>query len=184
MIYFRTSLFLIYINHLSTDIIFTVKLFADDTALFSIIHDAKTTTYELNKDFKKIAEYAHQWKMSFNPDVNKKTQEVIFSRKMTLSQIFFSNVPVFRASFQKHLGIYLDENAIFNHHIKQKMAKAIKEIGVIKRLNRMLPRHSLLTTYRSFVRLHLDYGDMLYDQSNNKSLCQKIETVQSTVHLK
>ena len=63
------------------------------------------------------------------------------------------------------------------------MAKALKKIGVIKRLNRMLPRHSLLTIYRSFVRPHLDYGDMLYDQSNNKSLCQKIETIQSMVHL-
>ena len=64
------------------------------------------------------------------------------------------------------------------------MAKALKKIGVIKRLNRMLPRHSLLTIYRSFVRPHLDYGDMLYDQSNSKSLCQKIETIQSMVHLK
>ena len=41
----------------------------------------------------------------------------------------------------------------------------------------MLPRHSLLTIYKSFVRPHLDYGDILYDQPNN-SLCQKIETIQ------
>ena len=42
----------------------------------------------------------------------------------------------------------------------------------------MLPRHSLLTIYKSFVRLHLDYGDILYDQPNSRSLCHKIETVQ------
>ena len=42
--------FLIYINDLSVDITSTVKLFADDTSLFSIIHDAKTAAYELNKD--------------------------------------------------------------------------------------------------------------------------------------
>ena len=58
------------------------------------------------------------------------------------------------------------------------MTKAMKGIGVIKRLSKMLPRHSLLTIYKSFVRPHLDYGDILYDQPNNKSLCQKIETVQ------
>ena len=39
--------FLIYINDLSIDIISIVKLFADDTSLFSIIHDATTTAYEL-----------------------------------------------------------------------------------------------------------------------------------------
>ena len=44
--------FLIYINDLSIDIISTVKLFADDTSLFSISHDAKTTAYE----FKRFAE--------------------------------------------------------------------------------------------------------------------------------
>ena len=35
--------FLIYINDPSVDIKSTVKLFPDDTSLFSIIHDAKTT---------------------------------------------------------------------------------------------------------------------------------------------
>ena len=54
--------FLIYHNDLSIDIMFTVKLFAGDTSLFSIIHDAETT-YELNKDLQKIGEWVHQWKM-------------------------------------------------------------------------------------------------------------------------
>ena len=65
---------------ISIDIIATVKLFADDISPFSIIHDAKTTAYELNKDLQKTAEWAHQWKMSFNPDLNKQTKEFIFSR--------------------------------------------------------------------------------------------------------
>ena len=34
-----------------------------------------------NSDFKKIPEWAYQWKMSFNPDFPKQVQEVIFSRK-------------------------------------------------------------------------------------------------------
>ena len=47
---------LTYINDLSINITLTVKLFADATSLFCIIHDAKTTSYELNKDLQKIAE--------------------------------------------------------------------------------------------------------------------------------
>ena len=75
--------FLVYINDLSIDIISTVKLFTDDTSPFSITNDTMTTTYELNKDLQKAAEWAYQWKMSFNPDLNKQAQDVIFSRKMT-----------------------------------------------------------------------------------------------------
>ena len=161
-------------------------MFADDTSPFSIIHDAKTTAYELNKDLKKIVEWAHHWKVSFNLDLNKQAQEVIFSRKMPKSshlQISFNNVPVSRASFQKHLEFFLDEKLNFNHHIKEEMTKAMKEIGVIKRLSKMLPRHSFLTIHKSFVWPHLEYGNILFDQPNNESLCQKIETIQCNVGL-
>ena len=63
------------------------------------------------------------------------------------------------------------------------MTKAKKGISAIKRLSKMLPRHSLLTIYKLFVQPHLDYGDILYDQPNNKSLCQKIETIQCNTAL-
>ena len=45
-------------------------------------------------------------------------------------------------------------------------------------MNLLLPRSSLLTIYKSFVRPHLDYGDVIYDQPNNPRLSDKIESVQ------
>ena len=45
-------------------------------------------------------------------------------------------------------------------------------------MNLLLPRSSLLTIYESFVRPHLDQGDLAYDQPNNSRLSDKIETVQ------
>ena len=47
-----------------------------------------------------------------------------------------------------------------------------------RKLRHILPRHSLITIYKSFVRPHLDYGDIIYDQPNNESFCNKIERVQ------
>ena len=83
-----------------------------------------------------------------------------------------------RSSSQKHLGIHLDEKLNFIYHIKEKIPKANKGIGVIKKLNNTLPRKALLTLYKPFVRSHLDYGDIIYDQPNNESFCNKLETVQ------
>ena len=37
---------------------------------------------------------------------------------------------------------------------------------------------SLLITYKSFIRPHLDYSDIVYDQPNNSSLSEKIESLQ------
>ena len=72
--------FLIYMNNLSNDTVSTVKLFADDRSLFSIVYDAMTSAYKLNKHLQKNSEQAYQWKMLFNPDLNKQAQEVIFSK--------------------------------------------------------------------------------------------------------
>ena len=36
----------------------------------------------------------------------------------------------------------------------------------------------MIAEYKSFVRPHLDYGDIIYDQSNNVSLSDKTESVQ------
>ena len=46
------------------------------------------------------------------------------------------------------------------------------------KMNLSLPCSSLLTVYKSFIRPHLDYEDMIYDQPNLSSLANKIESVQ------
>ena len=67
-------LFLIYNNDLAHGLTSNTKLFADDTSLFSVIHDSVITTSELNSDIFRIKQWAFQWKMGFNPDPNKQAQ--------------------------------------------------------------------------------------------------------------
>ena len=45
-------------------------------------------------------------------------------------------------------------------------------------MSRVLPRITLLSVYKAFIRLHLDYTDVVYDQPNNESFCNKIESIQ------
>ena len=51
-------------------------------------------------------------------------------------------------------------------------------IDLIRRLSINLPRNALLTIDKSFVRPHLDYGDILYDKPNNENFQNKLEKVQ------
>ena len=60
---------------------------------------------------------------------------------------------------------------------KKKIGKASKRIGVIKKLFKSLPRNALLIVDKSFVRPHLDYGDIVYDRPNNESFISKLEQV-------
>ena len=75
-------MFLIYISDLADNLSSNVKLFADDTYLFSVVHDVNASTRELNDDPKKINNWAFKWKISFNPDPSKQVQEVTFVRKI------------------------------------------------------------------------------------------------------
>ena len=142
------------------------QLFADDTSIFSIVHDTDLSSKQLNDDLKNVSDWAYQWKMSFNPDLSKQAQEVIFSRKASRVDhpvVSFNNSPIARTPCQKHLGLYLDKKLNFSHHIKEKVSKACKSICVIRKFHYILPRHSLLTIYKSFIMSNLDYGDIIYD---------------------
>ena len=145
------------------------------------MNDPKISANELNKELELISEWAYKWKMSFNPDKNKQAQEVVFSQKQSKpkhSQLLFNKTPVAYSSSQKHLGIISNEKLSLTNHVKVKIQKAGIGINVIKSLNNILPILALITIYKSIIRPHLDYGDVLYDQPNNKSLCETIESVQ------
>ena len=89
----RPLFFLIYINDLGSNLSSTVKLFADDTSVFFIVHDIDLSSKQLNDDLKKVSDWAYQWKMSFNADLSKQAQEVIFSRKASrVDQLLVRNI--------------------------------------------------------------------------------------------
>ena len=174
-------LFLIYINDLPDGLSSNAKLFADDTSLFSVVHDINTSTIELNSDLKKINDWAFQWKMTFNPDRSKQAQEIIFSRKLkkaTHPPLLFSNNNVSQVNSQTHLGAILDVKLTFEEHLKNVFNKINKTIGLLKKFSNLLPRQDLVTIYKAFIRPHLDYGDVLYEKAFNKSFQAKMESIQ------
>ena len=130
-------LFLVYINNLPNELKSSVKLFADDTSLFTIVKDKTESANTLNNDLLLISEWVYNWKMLFNPDPSKPAQEVLFSRKNKTQihlTISFINTQVARASHHKRLGILLYEKLNYNQQINTTILKINKVISVIKKL--------------------------------------------------
>ena len=73
--------------------------------------------------------------------------------------------------------MFLDSKLNFSEHLKTIYQKTSKTIGLLCKLQTLLPRAPLIPIYKLFIRPHLDYGDMIYDQTFNKSFQQKIETI-------
>ena len=55
--------------------------------------------------------------------------------------------------------------------------KVNKTIGLLQKLENTRPRPSFLTIYKSFIRQHLDFVDIIYDQAYNVSFQQKVESI-------
>ena len=174
-------LFLIYLNDLADGLSSIAKLFADGISLFSVVPNANTTAKELNNDLVNISHWAYQWKMSFNPDPGKQAQDVIFSKKLNKyyhPTLTFNNNNVLETDSQKHLDIIFDNRLSFANHLKMILNKVNKTVQLLRKLHNILPKPALLTIYKSFIRPHLDYGDIIYDQAYNTSFHQKLELLQ------
>ena len=116
--------------------------------------------------------------MNFKPDPTKQAQEVIFSRKTTKKihpKIFFNNIPVSKADSQKHLGLHLDSKLSFDIHIKTILTKVNRTIGLLRKFQQVLPRPSLITIYKAFIR---HFGDVIFDQVFNNFFHQRLESIQ------
>ena len=77
------------------------------------MENVNTSVSHLNNDLSQISNWPFQWKMSFNPDPSKQSQEVIFSHKIQKTchpPIYFNNKSVKQVLSQKHLGIILDKH--------------------------------------------------------------------------
>ena len=166
-------LFLVYINDLIDGISSNIKLFADDSSLFTRVRDDVNATHErLTHDLDKITEWAHRWKFRFNPDLTKQAIEVIFSckyekTKPTHPPLFFNNIPVARKTSTQHIGHILDEA----------IDKAKKGITLMKFLANKVSSTILELTYNMYVRVHLDYGDVIYHNQHTVSM-ELLEKIQ------
>ena len=109
--------------------------------------------------------------MLFNPDPMKQAVEITFSTKINSVDhpvLKFNNVPVAKVDEHKHLGMILDSKMSFASHIQAVTLKCRRGIGMIKFLSTYLPHKTVEQLYKSYVRPHLDYGDVIYHVPHNQ----------------
>ena len=68
---------------------------------------------------------------------------------------------------ETYLCVVLDYRLSFEDHLKIILNKVNKTIQVFRKLQSILPRSPLLAIYKGFIRPHLGYGDIIYDQAYN-----------------
>ena len=77
--------------------------------------------------------------------------------------------------------MFLDLKLDFKGHIQNVFNKVSKTIGLLRNLQKILPRPPLITIYISFIRPHLVYGDLR--STYNVSFIRTLESIQYNVVL-
>ena len=117
---------------------------------------------------------------NFNPDASKQTEEVIFSRKIKKkhsSASGFQQLYCAQTNSQKYLGVTLDLKLIIKEHLLNIFKKVNRTICLLCKLQNVLPRITLVTIYKTFVRFGLDYGNILHDRVFNNSFHNRLESI-------
>ena len=69
----------------------------------------------------------------------------------------------------------LDEKLNSKEHLSKVESNVNKTIGINCKLQNIHPRLALLTIFKSLIRSHLDYGDIICDKAFNESFRAKLE---------
>ena len=59
--------------------------------------------------------------------------------------------------------MFLDSKLSFKEDVQNVVNKVSKTLGLLRKLQNILPRPPLITIYKSLIRPHLDYGDIFYN---------------------
>ena len=87
----------------------------------------------------------------------------------------FNNNQVNITPYLKQLGMILDDKLKFTEHLKYIANKVNNFIRLSPKLQKLLPRRSIVTINKSFIIPHLGYEDVIFNKAYNKSLYKNLE---------
>ena len=154
-------LFTIFINDLPEGLKSICKIFADDTK----IYDKAEHSRNIQDDILHLQSWSEKWKLYFN--IRKcKVMHIGMSKNKPRENYFMSDndkiINIEKCDQEKDIGVIFDEKLLFDKHIDNSINKANKMLGVIKRTFNFINKDTFLKLYKSMVRPHLEYGNIIW----------------------
>ena len=174
--------FLIYINDLPNCLAHSkTRMYADDTNLSVAGNNVLDIEQNLNQDLENVNEWLIANKLTLNQS---KTEFMLIGSRQrirtfeTSPSLEIGGMPINRVSHTKPIGVYLDENLIWNEHINQISRKIASGIGALKRIRSFVPDTTPQFIFNSLVQPYFDYCCVVLDNCS-KTLADKLQKLQN-----
>ena len=168
-------LFVLYINDLPEVIEngSEIYLYADDTKVFRKIRNPEDME-RLQKDLECMKRWSEKWLLFFHPEKckfmrlgNYEERQNGYKMREQLEEV----------SSEKDIGVVIDNKLSFSDHLAEKINKANKVVGLIRRTFVALDEEIFRCLYVAMVRPHLEYANQIWAPYLVKDI-EAVENVQ------
>ena len=157
-----------------------VRLFADDTTIFFHSNNINNITSTGKNIMIQLTSWFKANKLTLNSD--KSSFTIFKSNRKSIPNlpdtIDFYDQKIKRASHIKFLGVILDENLTWNHHINELCSKLKRLFHIFYNIRNLLLKDNIKTIYYALVYSRIKYGISVYGQACDSKL-KRIQTLQN-----
>ena len=165
-------IFLLYVNDLPDAAKSSVKMFADDTKLYTSIKTSSDCKI-LQQDLNSMSAWAKTWMMRFNAE-----KCVVVKIKESLEYFYSLNGHYLEVVHdQKDLGVTISDNLKPAKHIENIVKSARQKTGMIRRCFSNLTPEKITKLYTTIIRPALEYASIVWSPHLKKDKLA-LETVQ------
>ena len=161
------ALFLVFVNDLPEQVKGHILMFADDAKLYGNPGQLMTPAVnpQMQVDLEAMADWSASWQLPFNL---KKCKVLHLGRCNPRQQYFLQDAPISEVSEERDLGVIIDEELKFRKHAATAVSKANQILGIIRRSFELLDSVTLPLLFKTLVRPHLEYGNIIWGPFNKE----------------
>lgn len=166
-------LFLVYINDLPDHVKSNVKIFADDTKLYTRANDSVTREM-LQGDIDSLLEWSARWQLPFNVE----KCSVLHIGSTNCNHVYtLSGAPLSSTGEERDLGVVMDSDLKFRQQAAIAVSKATRLLAVIRRSFANLDQTTLPRLYKAIVRPLVEYGNVSWGPFNraDQKLIERVQ---------
>lgn len=148
-------LFVLFINDLPQAVTHGSQVFfyAHDTKIFSKITDAQDCD-KLQQDLDGLKQWTEKWLLNFQPE---KSRHMPLGRTKVDDREYTMYGYIEKTRLEKDMGVVIDDKLKFSDHLAEKINKANRIVGLIRRTFIHLDSAIFKPFYTALVRPHLEY---------------------------
>ena len=143
--------------------------FADDSTMYINFNKKTDISHQINIELEPINNWLRANKLYLN--VNKTKYMIINNRdKPPDLNLMIGNSNIERCNVHKFLGVHIDDRLNFGTHTDKLSAKISRGIGVIRKMNHIVPKEVLRQLYFAFIYSNFTYAITTYGSASQNQL--------------